>query len=136
MYSVHLATSTVFQKAKIPFTNSAFVLGFTSRRIYSFNSCQRFSIGFKSGDSAGVFHQLISLFSKKSLAIRDVCFGSLSYIYRGSSGKTLFRKGTRVRSRIDTNSTASIVPSNTQIGVGPFLLIPAHTCTFTGCLGL
>ena len=57
MYFLHFAKSTVSQKYFIPSTSSSFFLGFASLRINSFNSCQRFSIGFKSGDSAGVRHQ-------------------------------------------------------------------------------
>ena len=32
--------------------------------------------------------------------------------------------------------SATVMPSKTQTPVGPFLLIPAHTCNFTGCFGL
>jgi len=73
--------STVAQNLFMPSINSSFRCGFTSLLINSLSSCQRFSIGFKSGDSGTVFHQLMLLASKKSLAIRDVCFGSLSYIH-------------------------------------------------------
>ena len=43
-------------------------------------SCQRFSMGLASGDSAGVFHQWMLCSSKNSFATLDVCFGSLSGI--------------------------------------------------------
>ena len=58
MYLVHFSTVTVSQNAMIPCTSSALFCGFTSRRRYSFSSCQRFSIGFRSGLSGGVLHQL------------------------------------------------------------------------------
>ena len=54
MYLVHLAMSTVVQNCLIPFTSSSFVFGFISRHMNSFNSCHKVSIGFKSGDLAGV----------------------------------------------------------------------------------
>ena len=31
--------------------------------------------------------------------------------------------------------SAFIIPSNMAIGVGTLRLIPAHTCSFMGCLG-
>ena len=67
-------------------TSSALVVGFTSRRIYSLSSCHRFSMGFMSGDSAGVFHQLTSCSWKNAWALRDACSGSLSCINLCCSG--------------------------------------------------
>jgi len=49
-----------------------------------FISCHKFSIGLQSGDSEGVFHQLISL-SWKIVANLDVCLGS-SCMERWESG--------------------------------------------------
>ena len=66
MYFVHLAMSTVAQNLFMPSINSSFRCGFTSLLINSLSSCQRFSIGFKSGDSGTVFHQLMLLASKKN----------------------------------------------------------------------
>ena len=47
----------MFQNSLIPETSSCLLLGLIPRLIYSLSSCQRFSIGFRSGDSGGVFHQ-------------------------------------------------------------------------------
>ena len=74
----------MFQKC---FISLYLVDGFTSRLINSFNSCHKFSIGFMSGDSAGVFHQFIDSISNSSLAARDVCLGSSSCISLWVSGK-------------------------------------------------
>ena len=51
-------------------------------RTHTFNLCHKFSIGFASGDSGGVRHQLIPLSVKNACARRDVCFGSLSCMKR------------------------------------------------------
>jgi len=48
----------------------------------TFNSCHRFFIGFASGLSAGVFHQIMLCSVKKCWACLDVCFGSLSCMNR------------------------------------------------------
>ena len=52
MYFLHLFTSTVFQNCLVPIVSSDLVVGLTSLLM---NSCQRFSIGFRSGDSGDVF---------------------------------------------------------------------------------
>ena len=110
--------------------------GFTSLLMYSLSSCHIFSIGFKSGDSAGVFHQLIPFSTMKSLAKCEVCLGSLSCMNLCDMGNFSWINGTRVASRICVNRNLSIIPSNTQMPVRPFLLIPAQTWTLTGCLVL
>ena len=102
----------------------------------SLSSCQRFSIGLRSGDSAGVFHQLMELSFIQSAAYPDVCLGSLSCINLCSSGKTSVMNGTSVPSRMLTNSSFFMIPSEMHIPVLPFFDIPAHTCTLVGCLGL
>ena len=81
MYFVHFCTSNVFQNSLIPSISSNLVCGFTSQRTYSFISCHKFSIGFISGDSAGVCHQLIPLSMIHFCTWREVCFGSLSCMY-------------------------------------------------------
>ena len=50
-------------------------LGLTSRRMNSFNSCQRFSMGLRSGDSAGVLHQLMLgvIILHEFVTIRKAC---------------------------------------------------------------
>ena len=70
----------------MPKTSSCFVLGLTSRQIYSFSSSNRCSIGLtlRSGDSAGVFHQLTLLLSRKLLAWIEECLGLLFCIKRCS----------------------------------------------------
>ena len=59
MHLQHFCTITVSQKLLMPDTSSDLLHGFTSRLIYSLSSCHKFSIGFASGDSGGVFHQSI-----------------------------------------------------------------------------
>ena len=73
----------------MPVISCCFVVGFTTWRLYSYNSCHRFSIGLQSGDSAGVRHQCTSCAASQSVASLDVCFGSLSAIKRWLSGYTL-----------------------------------------------
>ena len=132
MYLLHLFTSTVSQNRVIPAVSSDSRVGFTSRLMYSFSSCHRFSMGFKSGgDSGGVFHQLMFSFSKNAFAILDICLGSLSCMNRWESGYLRRINGSKPLCRIDTYTcrSAFIVPLNITIGIGPLLLIPAHTCT-------
>ena len=136
IYFMHLALSTVSQNCRIPSTSSALVRGFTSHLIYSFNSCHRFSMGFKSGDSAGVFHQWIAFDSMNSFPWFDVCLGSLSCMNLWLVPYTSLTKGRRVCSRMSVYSHLSIIPSKTHIPVLPCTLIPAHTFTFVGCLAL
>ena len=135
MYRLHFSIFTVSQKTLIPSTNWSLVFGFISLLRNSFSSCQRFSIGLRSGDSAGVFHQLISSFSNQAFALLEVCLGSLSCMNNtGSSLPSI--NGFSPASKTLIYPSASIFPSKTTIGVGPFQLMPAHTCTLVGCLGL
>ena len=136
MYLVHFVLWTVSQKARIPSTSSCLVFGFISRLMNSLSLCQRFSMGFKSGDSGGIFHQLIFLFARNVCACFDVCFGSLSCMNRWWSANTSLRNGTSVRSRMLVYSGAFIFPSKMQIPHRPRRLMPLHTGTFTGCLAL
>ena len=102
-----------------------------------FSSCQRFSMGFISGDSGGVHHQLMLDRTKKSWAALDVCFGSLSCINRCTWGGGYFSaiNGSNVFSKISQYSGAAIIPSNMHTLVAPFLLIAVHMWTLVGCLG-
>lgn len=134
MYFVHFSTVTVFQNRLIPSISSFFVVGLTSRWMNSFSSCHKFSMGLKSGDSGGVFHQLIQLLSRKSATKCEVCFGSLSWTNLCVS--KFCKYGTRVLSKISANNYLSITPSKIQIPVAPRTLIPAQTCTLMGCFGL
>ena len=79
MYLRHFSPDTEPQNSLIPSTSSSFVFGLISLLMYSFSSCHIFSMGFRSGDSGGVFHYLILLVVKKSLPRFEVCLGSLSF---------------------------------------------------------
>ena len=68
--------------------------------VHTFNSRHRFSIGLASGDSGGVFHQLIPRSAKNAAARRDVCFGSLSCINLWLCGYTVCINGTKCPSGI------------------------------------
>ena len=54
---LHTFCCLLWPKKFMPSISSCFVFGFASRLINSLSSCQRFSIGLQSGDSAGVFHR-------------------------------------------------------------------------------
>ena len=86
MYLLHFSLSTVLQNVVMPSTSSCLHFGLISLRMNSFNSCHKFSIGLQSGDSGGVCHQLMLLFSMKDFAILDVCLGSLSCMNLCPSG--------------------------------------------------
>ena len=58
-----------------------------------------FSMGFRSGLSGGVGHQLILFSARKVLAHLEVCFGSLSCINRWTGSFSLMN-GTSVLSRM------------------------------------
>ena len=100
------------------------------------NSCHKFSIGLRSGDSAGIFNQLMPFSSMNSFACLDVCFGSLSCINLWPSGYTSSRKDRSVQSKIMVYKGPFIFPSKMQIAVLPRQLIPAPTWPFGGCLTL
>ena len=126
IYFLHFWGFTVCQNSAIPSISCSFVVGFTSLLMYSLSSWHKFSIGLRSGDSGGVCHQLIRLFSKYFFACFDVCLGSSSCMNLWLVGKFLFRNGINVLSRIWVYSGAFILPSKMQISVGPFWLIPAQ----------
>ena len=126
----------VAQNFRMPSINSCFVRGFISLLRYSLSSCHKFSIGLRSGDSAGVFHQFMPLSSKKDAAIREVCLGSLSCMYLWPSGNLWHKKGSSVLSSMLTKRGAFILPSNMQHEVAPCQLMPPQICTLTGCLAL
>ena len=107
-----------------------------TRRLYSFNSCHKFSMGLQSGDSAGVLHQFTLFADKKFLAWLDECLGSLSAMNLWLVGYTSLMKDSNVFCSISVYSDASMMPSKMQIPVGPLLLIPAQTCTLMGCFAL
>ena len=61
----------------MPLINSSLFVGLASLHMNYFSSCQRFSMGFISGDSAGVRHQLILDLTKNlvqpSMYLSDRC---------------------------------------------------------------
>lgn len=118
---MHFSLVTVSQNLSIPSTSSLLFLGLISRRMNSLSSCHIFSIGFKSGDSGGVRHQLMHFSSKNTLANFDVCLGSLSCISRCVDGNSEWMNGTR-KWNIKWCIHNSIKDANSS------LLIPAHTC--------
>ena len=138
-YLRHFCAVTVSQNLIIPATSSSLEVGLTSRLTNSVSSCQRFSIGFRSGLSAGVGHRLADL-SVNEVLLRcfrcTVCSRPLSCINWCLSGYTFCRNGTSIRSRISMYTGPSIIPSNTKISVSSCMLIPAQTRTLVGCLGL
>ena len=129
MYLKHLSTVTVSQNCLIPSTSSSWHCGLASLRIHSLSSCHKFSIGLRSGDSAGVRHQVMPLSARKFWAATDVCFGSLSAINRWPLGYTSATNGISVFCRISMYRNLSIVPVKMHIPVGRFKLSPAQTWT-------
>ena len=100
------------------------------------SSCHKFSMGFKSGFSGGVRHQSTPFSTKNSRAFWEVCLGSLSCMKRCPLAYTgLCRVGRSASCRIWMYRFAFIIPSNMQTCVGPCHLMPAQTCTLTGCFG-
>ena len=81
--------------------------------------------------------QLIPFSAKNSDANLDVCLGSLSCMKRGGVSRyTSSINGFSVVFKMSMYIAASILPSKTQIPVGPLMLMAPHTCTFTGCFAL
>ena len=136
MYLVHFHWSTVFQKSMMPLTSSSLCLGFTSLWINSFNSCQRFSIGFRSGDSGGVRHQLMLFFVIQFCVWPETCFGSCPAWIYARHEMSFAKMEQRVLPRISVYSSFFNMPSKMHTPVHPLLLIPAQMCTFVGCFGL
>ena len=127
MYLLHISIVTVSQNCTIPSISSCFVLGLTSLLQNSLSSCHIFSIGFKSGDSTGVFHQLIPWSLMKSRAKLEVYLGSLSCMKRCELGNFAWMNGMSVWSRISVNRNLSIIPSKCRFQCGPFLRsLPTH----------
>ena len=131
-YIYCISMLTVSHNFKIPSISSCFIRCFTSLLLNSFNSCHKFSVGLRSGDYAGVFHQSILLSTMKSFSLLDICFGSLCSV----NWETCLTNGLRVLSRISVKRNLSIIASKMQTSILRFLEIPAQTCTFAGCFGL
>ena len=107
-------------------------LDFSLARVHAIGSL---SMGFRSGDSERVIHQIIP-WSTMSQAKLEMCLGSLSCMKRWAIGNFSWMKGTSVWPRISVNKNLSIMPSKMQIPVWSLLEIPAYTWTFTGCFAL
>ena len=107
MYLRHFSPDTEPQNCTIPSTSSSLLLGLTSLLRYSFSSCHKFSMGFRSNDSRGDFHQLIPMVRKKDSPSLDVCLGSLSCIKRWPSGYTI---RSNVCCKMLTYTWASMIP--------------------------
>ena len=84
MYLANFSSVTLSaQNAFIPSTSSCLFYDFTFDSKWNFSSCQKFSMGFKSGLSGGVRHRFISFSSKKALARLVVCWDPYSAQIRG-----------------------------------------------------
>ena len=95
MYLLHICGVTVLQNVLLPSFSSGILLGLCLFLRKFFIDPHTFSIGFKSGLSARLFHQCILFFSKKAWIYRLVCFGSLSWYSLWPSGYILLRNGMR-----------------------------------------
>ena len=69
MYLLHTVGVRVSQNCSIPAFNSSRLDGLYVDLKNCFNEPHTFSIGFKSGDSGGVFHHIILFLSKKLVYI-------------------------------------------------------------------
>ena len=132
IYLQHFSGVTVAQNDCMPCKSSSLFLGLAVVRMKCFISCHRFSIGFKSGLSGGVFSTLI-LFAWKNLCVAlDVWQGALS-CWNLPFGSRSRRKGNKcVRSTSWYTALFTEQPRR-QIFVAPFFDIPAHTMTLKGC---
>ena len=119
---------------KDSFNKFIFGFRFHDTSLVFFNLCQRFSMGFRSGNSAGVFHHNVRLIQPHPTAF-EVCFGSLSRMNLGVES-TFLRYGTNPDFKTSFHPAAIILPSNITIGVFPLQAMLAQTWTFGGCFGL
>ena len=99
----------------------------------SIHAIYRFSIGFASGFSGGIYHQLIRQLAKNSCALLEVCLGS--FIKRYLDEYVDWINDTRNLSRMQIYNSAPVIPSNMCTCVAPSWLITAHIWTLQGCLG-
>lgn len=81
MYLAHCLAVKVLQKERMPETSSSLVLGFAVHCKKVFIPAHTFSMGFKSGEEAGVFitELMIPACSIHALVERLVCLESLSW---------------------------------------------------------
>ena len=127
MYLLHFSTGTVSQNCTVPLISFCFVLGLTSLLLNSSSSCHIFSIGFKSGDSAGVFHQLIPCPMMKFQAKLEVCFRLWSCMKQCELEYFIWMNGMSVWSRISVSRNLSMMPSKYRFQYGPFSRsLPTH----------
>ena len=136
MYLQHIRGVMVLQTILMPSFSSGMLLGMCLSLRKFFMEPHTFSIWLKSGLSAGLFHQLILLFSKKVWMYRLVCLGSLSWYSLCPSGYVILRSWTREADRMSPYLVAVIIPSNMTSCVAPLFAILTHTGIFGGCLYL
>ena len=136
MYLQLIRGVMVLQTILMPSFSSGMLQGLCLSLRKFFMEPHTFSIGFKSGLSAGLFYQLILLFSKKVWMYRLVCLGSLSWYSLCPSGYVILRNWTREADRMSPYLVAVITPSNMMSCVAPLFAIPTHTGIFGRCLYL
>ena len=96
MYSLHTVGVRVNQNCSIPALNSFRLVGLYVDLKNCFNEPHTFSIGFRSGDSAGVFHHIILFHSKKLVYIYYSVLGRCPAVTDGPLGNTCVKKVLRM----------------------------------------
>ena len=137
VYFLQFVLSTVCQNCSVPLTSSSFVCGLTSQSKYSFNSCHKFLIGFRSGDSRGCLPPL-NVSGVKEVVYVTWCALGVVVLHQFLSIRVNFSNEwyTIIGSSMHPYSATFIFALNMQILVAPLKQIPAHMCTFIGCFGL
>lgn len=105
-------------------------------RSYSLRSCQRFSIGLRSVGLRRSTPPVHTIFFKECLCTTKHMLGVVTLhemVLSCQKPCTDEWQEALILFRMDTQKSAFIVPVNMQISVAPSILIPAQTCTFTGC---
>ena len=117
-------------------TQDLWVVTYISHEMFIW--CHMCSIGFRSGDSAGVRCHWIPCSSRKALLARLECLGSLSCTSRKlSCWYFSLTNGRRVSCKmLVMKNSVFIIPSKMRSSVAPRRLIPPQTWTFVGCFGL
>lgn len=123
-----LLTFNKVNSFRIPFTSSSFVFGLISLLRNSFSSCQKFSMGLRSGDSGGVCHELIPWSSRN--------FCQISMYAWDHCLETPLQWKARVFVKNLYKQRCIHPPFKIQTAVGHRTLIPAQTWTLTGYFGL
>ena len=127
MYLQHILGVMVLQNILMPSFNSGMFLGLCLSLRKIFIEPHTFSIGFKSGLSARLFHQLIRFFSKKGLNVPTGVFGVIILIQfvpiRVHLPKEWYEGG---RQNVSIPCCCHDPPNMTSC-VAPLFEIPAHT---------